>query len=135
MRYYYEPFKLKAWLRENQNLKLDRKFADGEISVKPDKLKQLEEGFEAASSSEKVNEWFNQLSRRERNASTYLLHQKHWSPQAIHSLQACLKNHAQEDHRLFKRMVDATYNTCDVDHLWDIVKLSFGSCSIRLKCP
>ncbi|MEC2072477.1 hypothetical protein [Alkalihalophilus marmarensis] len=125
MRYYYEPFKLKAWVRDNQNLRVNS--SDDSAALKPDRLTQLEEDFHLASETEEgIKSWFHQLSRRERNASTHLL-QKEWEePHALPVLRDCLKKQAHEDHRLFKRIVDVTYNTCDVENLWDLVKLSFG---------
>ncbi|MFC4799469.1 hypothetical protein ACFPA1_08870 [Neobacillus sp. GCM10023253] len=125
MKYEYQPTMLKTWLRDNKDMKINLSIEDINVEYKGE-LEQLKENFKVVKHFpiESFSNWANNLSRRQRLLLPNL-YSPELKPEIKGKLLEVVRENAKSEKRLFRVLVDSLYQTCDLNELWKIVKLSF----------
>jgi hypothetical protein len=131
--YEYKPFMLTNWLRDNRHLRIQVNIENSNEKYKGD-LESLKEDFrkKAKLPSDVFLEWANQLNRRKKLLLPNLYNQN-LKPQIKENLLSVMKSNAVSEKRLFRVLVDATYQTCDLDEMWKLLKFSYGQHQEKIK--
>ncbi|WP_042355656.1 hypothetical protein [Bacillus rubiinfantis] len=125
MKYEYQPTMLKTWLRDNRDLKINQTLEN--INEKyVGELEKLKENFKVVQHSPPVSfaNWADSLSRRQKLLLPNLYHQD-LQPNIKEKLLQVIRANAQSEKRLFRVLVDSLYQSCDLDEVWKLLKLSF----------
>ncbi|WP_110113066.1 hypothetical protein [Bacillus sp. CGMCC 1.16541] len=125
MKYEYEPFQLKAWLRDEREKLKKATIKDVNKEYKG-ALVKLKEEFEMKKLSTDADfvRWANSLKRREKLLLPNL-YDKDLRPSLKQTLIQIIEENAKEERRLFRVMADVVYQTCDLDDMWKLLKHSY----------
>ncbi|MCM3569308.1 hypothetical protein [Neobacillus mesonae] len=125
MKYEYQPTMLKMWLRDNRELKISQSIENINEKYKSD-IEFLKESFKVVEHFpiESFSNWANELTRRQKLLLPNLYHQD-LKLDIKEKLLQVIRTNAKSEKRLFRVLVDSLYQSCDLEELWKIVKLSF----------
>jgi hypothetical protein len=125
MKYEYQPTMLKTWLRDNRELQIVSSMENINDKYKGE-LEILKENFKVVKHFPKESfiDWANRLTRRQQMLLPNLYQQNLKSDIKDNLLQV-IRTNAKKEKRLFRVLVDSLYQSCDVDELWKVVKLSY----------
>jgi len=127
MKYEYEPFLLKNWIRDNRksfvkpsDKNFNKKYKSTLDALKMD-FKKIQTKDEDAFFS-----WIGKRSRREMLLLPNLY--EHSSSESIKkNLIRVIQDNAKQEKRLFRVMVDVVYQTGNLNEMWNLVKYSYSA--------
>lgn len=125
MKYVYEPFKLKVWLKNNRDLSLPSRLENANEKYKS-VMESLKEDFERQQTAKDFEKWVSSLSRREKLLLPNL-YNSNLDKDMKESMVRLMQENARTERRMFRVMVDVVYQTCDLEEMWRLLKLSFHS--------
>lgn len=126
MKYEYHPLMLKAWMRDNRSKALKQEIVDVNQKYKS-VLVNLKEEFETivVQDEKKVGDWAANLSKRQKLLLPNL-YQPSLEKDIKETLLNIIRDNVKNEKRMFRVLVDCTFQTCDLDDLWTILKHSFA---------
>ncbi|SDN61741.1 hypothetical protein SAMN04487897_103353 [Paenibacillus sp. yr247] len=128
MKYEFVPSQLQEW-----NIHFEKEIGTGlksrnlDLSKYLGNLEQLHKAFkELAHRDEKelFQRWVKQLDRRKRLLLPFLLEDElhpEWQEELVHQI----KEQIAREHRTFRFIIDAFYQICQLDPLWELARLSY----------
>ncbi|SES24546.1 hypothetical protein SAMN04487944_1276 [Gracilibacillus ureilyticus] len=125
MKFEYQPFQLKTWMREKRNIEM----RDVEVSKKYEgKLESLKQEFAIVQTLEEKDFelWISRLDKKQRLLLPYV-YKKELKEIWKKKLLDFYKNQIKDQRRSFRVLVDVLYKTCDVDGLWPLIRFAYVS--------
>jgi hypothetical protein len=126
MRYEYRPTLLNDWLRDNRNVRMESKLENSNVKYVGE-LEKLRVDFQIVKHFPKGSfaNWALKLTRRQKLLLPNLYNSE-LKPHVKDNLLQVIKDNVKNEKRLFRVLVDSTYQSCDLEDLWGLLKYSYA---------